>query len=258
MAPDLLQLPLGGNLRPRGAGRKTAGLALALNRDCNRRWNPRLKNLRQNLMKRAVLTILLCTLMAVTLFAETAIVSQDWVRLRNAPDGKAKAIGLVYGNDAYPVLKTEGGWVQLRTSKGQVGWVPADKLIIDGKALTSSKGPTKDLAKATSLQRRGYRANAQAELKDIADDNPGTFEQYEAIRHLLYYYPVSTLPEPRNGQIHPAGALAAAKLADIIIKCANQTPRPPPERFWQLEYVKAGFTPRWGAFPTEFPRSSCP
>lgn len=209
-------------------------------------------------MKRAALTILLGTLMAATLFAETAIVSEGWVRLRNAPDGKAKAVGLLYGNDAYPVLKTEGGWVQLRTSKGQVGWVSADKLIIDGRPLSSSKDRTSILAKATSLQRRGYRADAQGKLRKIADDHPGTFEQYEAIRHLLYYYPVSTLPEPRNGQVHPAGALAAAKLADIIIKCANQTLKPPPERFWQLEYIMAGFTPRSGDFPTESPRSICP
>ena len=250
MASELLRLAMGGicafsaergwNICPRGS--RTHDLS------CQTGWNE---------MKRATLTLLFL-MMAATLFAETAIITDGWVKLRSAPGEKAKAVGLLYGNDAYPVLKTKDEWVQVRTSKGQVGWVPAAKLIVNGKPFNSSPGRTETLAKATSLQRRGYRADAQAALQDIASDHPETFEQYEAIRHLLYYFPVSMLPEPENRQVHPAGALAAGRLADIIIKCANFTPKPPPDRFWQVEYVMAGITPRWGVVPIEVPHSSCP
>ena len=197
-------------------------------------------------MKRTALTVLLWMTMTAALWAETAIITEGWVQLRTEPGLKGKAVGLLYGNDAYPMLKRQDDWVQVRTSKGQVGWVPAAKLIVDGKPLVSSSERTDSLAKATSLQRRGYRANAQSALGSIASSNPETFEQYEALRHLLYYYPISTLPKPENGQVHPSGALAAGRLAERVIKCANFTPKPPPDRFWQVEYVLAGFTPRWG------------
>lgn len=209
-------------------------------------------------MKTITLSAIFIVMMAATVLAETAIITEGWVRLRSGPGAKAKAVGLLYGNDAYPILKRKGGWVQVRTKKGQLGWVPAKKLIVDGRPMLSGPGRKKSLAKATSLQRRGYRMDAQDALQSIADNEDGTFEQYEAIRHLLYYFPVSMLPEPEGGRVHPAGALAAGRLADIIVKCANYTPRPPPKRFWQLEYLMAGFTPRSGAFPAEFPRSNCP
>lgn len=204
-----------------------------------------------------LLAILLAAIWAATLWAETVIITEGWVKLRATPGIKGKAVGLLFGNDAYPVLERKGEWVRLRTSKGQVGWVPAAKLIVNGEVPASSPARTDALDAATALQRRGFRANAQASLQGIASDHPDTYEQYEALRHLLYYYPVSMLPKPENGQVHPAGALAARALADIIIKCANFTPKPPPDRFWQVEYVLAGITPRWGAVPTEAPRSSC-
>ena len=209
-------------------------------------------------MKRTALIALFCVVMASALVAETAIVTEGWIRLRSAPGKNAKAIGLLYGNDAYPVLKKKDGWVQVRTAKGQVGWVPEDKLVRAGKSLKSSASPRQSLARAIALQRRGFRKEAQQALRDIADDFPGTIEQYEAIRHLLFYFPVSMLPEPINGRVHPASVMAAERLEDILVDCAGYTPRPPPRRFWQLEYVLAGFTPRSGAFPTEFPRSNCP
>jgi hypothetical protein len=213
---------------------------------------------RYTAMNKIALTGLLCFLLAATALAETAIITESWVRLRNAPNAEAKAIGIVYGNDAYPVLEQEEGWVQVETAAGTVGWVEQDKLILDGTPPEASPERTAELAEATALQRRGFREDAEMSLADIVESYPDTLERYEAIRHLLYYFPVSMLPKPLDGQVHPAGALAAGRLAGVIVKCATAEKEPLPDRFWQYEYLKDGFKPHSDDLPTESPRSSCP
>ncbi len=60
------------------------------------------------------------------LTGETVEIRKSWTQIRSAPDLNARAIGLAFGNDKYPVTGKEGDWVRVRLSKNRDGWIPAE------------------------------------------------------------------------------------------------------------------------------------
>ncbi|MCZ6533633.1 MAG: SH3 domain-containing protein [SAR324 cluster bacterium] len=210
------------------------------------------------------LACLIWLLMASAAWAEIAIVTESWLRLRSAPDKAAKAIGLVYGNDVYPVLKKEEAWVQLRTPQGQVGWVEARSVeLTEQQATTADPERGKALNQAAILQRQGYRDKAAAGLAAVAESYPDTYEQHEAVRHLLYYYPISTLVKPSSEQVHPASVRAARKIAPVVVDCAKRGVKPKWKKPWlmkaseEMEDGGSGAKPPQADAATKSRRSNC-
>lgn len=60
------------------------------------------------------------------LTGDTIEIRKSWTQIRSAPDINARAIGLAFGNDKYPVTGKEGDWVRVRFSRNRDGWIPAD------------------------------------------------------------------------------------------------------------------------------------
>lgn len=60
------------------------------------------------------------------LTGETVEIRKSWTQIRSAPDFNARAIGLAFGNDKYPVTGKEGDWVRVRVSRNRDGWIPAE------------------------------------------------------------------------------------------------------------------------------------
>ncbi len=151
--------------------------------------------------------------------AQTAVITGQWVQVRATPAATAKAIALVYGNDAFTVLEKQEAWVRIHTTAGQFGWIPQEIVVEPGAPSTPE---AKALAKATALQRQGYRKEAEQGLLDILTRYQGNVESYEALRHLLYYYPVGTLPRAWLGQL-PEGI--SQKAREICRQILAQTGR---------------------------------
>ena len=143
------------------------------------------------------LACLIWLLTASAAWAESAIVTESWLRLRNAPDKAGKAIGLVYGNDVYPVLKKEAAWVQLRTPQGQVGWVEAGGVeLTEQQAAAADPERGKALNQAAILQRQGHRDKAAAGLAAVAGMlAAGMFEyNFGDSEFLMLFLVLITLP----------------------------------------------------------------
>ncbi|MCZ6472152.1 MAG: SH3 domain-containing protein [SAR324 cluster bacterium] len=214
--------------------------------------------------EKLALACLIWLLMASAAWAEIAIVTESWLRLRSAPDKAAKAIGLVYGNDVYPVLKKEEAWVQLRTPQGQVGWVEARSVeLTEQQDTTADPERGKALNQAAILQRQGYRDKAATGLAAVAESYPDTYEQHEAVRHLLYYYPISTLVKPSSEQVHPASVRAARKIAPVVVDCAKRGVKPKWKKPWlmkaseEMEDGGSGAKPPQADAATKSRRSNC-
>lgn len=60
------------------------------------------------------------------LTGDTIEIRKSWTQIRSAPDFNARAIGLAFGNDKYPVTGKEGDWVRVRMSRNRDGWIPAE------------------------------------------------------------------------------------------------------------------------------------
>ena len=60
------------------------------------------------------------------LTGDTIEIRKSWTQIRSAPDFNARAIGLAFGNDKYPVTGKEGDWVRVRISRNRDGWIPAE------------------------------------------------------------------------------------------------------------------------------------
>ncbi len=76
---------------------------------------------------------------------------------------------------------------------------------------------------------------AASGLAAVAESFPDTYEQHEAVRHLLYYYPISTLIKPSSDQVHPASVLAARKVAPIVVDCAKRGVKPKWKKPWLMK-----------------------
>ncbi|MEE8435448.1 MAG: hypothetical protein V3S64_11730, partial [bacterium] len=56
---------------------------------------------------------------------EVVVVRRSWAKIRRAPRENSRAIALVYGNDTFQVVNTDGEWVQVRFGRNNrhKGWL---------------------------------------------------------------------------------------------------------------------------------------
>jgi hypothetical protein len=89
---------------------------------------------------------LLGLLLAGTAFADTITVSAPWTQVRRTPSLEGRAIDVVYGNDSFEVLESQGGWVKIRTARKVVGWIPTSPAEQAARktAPAETKAPAKD------------------------------------------------------------------------------------------------------------------
>lgn len=61
---------------------------------------------------------------------EMVVVRRRWAKIRRAPRENSRSIALVYGNDTFQVVNTEGEWVQVRFGRNNrhKGWLPLSDL----------------------------------------------------------------------------------------------------------------------------------
>jgi hypothetical protein len=94
--------------------------------------------------KRIPLTLIICLLMVIVslLLAETLTVKVQSTSLRNTPKFYAQAVQPLNAGEKLEKIAAQGGWLQVRTSGGVVGWVhssavevPKFDLMASGKGL---------------------------------------------------------------------------------------------------------------------------
>ena len=144
--------------------------------------------------------------------AESVNVIKPWVKVLAAPKTSAKPVALAYGNDNYEVIEDQGGWVKIRTRHKAAGWVSKDDVhaVVDPIAARS-------LAFALELKNAGKEREARAKLFEVVTRFPGTFQSYEATRHLLTWHNVGQLPEPQDRKIAPKDKREAERLASWMM-----------------------------------------
>ena len=134
-------------------------------------------------------------------FAGTVTISRSFARIREKPSSAAKPIDLAYGNDVFTVLGKKDGWYQIRTKQDRVGWVAENHVIAGEEGRAFLRPQTKTLVSAKMFQRLGYRSQARIKLREIMRFYPDTYEYYEAVRHMLFYYKIGNLPRPQGTEI---------------------------------------------------------
>jgi len=181
------------------------------------------------------------------------IVRASWASLRATPGPKGKAIGIVFGNDAFPMLDRRKGWVRIRLGDHRVAWL-SDKALADAplpppatiaeaqvaslpdveRTGVEGAGATKGrlqmpqpppspsrqkIERARGLQATGRRNEARELYLDILLRDPGTTAFYQAMRGMNFYYPLGEFPKVHNDRVPPQEmALAEAKLGELFIR----------------------------------------
>ena len=168
-------------------------------------------------MKRLAVFFPLLLIWATAVYGEPVMVVKSWAKIHQGPAAHTKPIALAFGNETLEVTERKGEWLRVRTGKGQVGWIAAANVLGGSKRRKLLHDEAKALAHATALQRLGYRDRAREKLLEIVLRYPDTLEFYEAVRHLLFYYPVGKLSKPKGEKLSRAERDAANELADAVL-----------------------------------------
>ncbi len=166
---------------------------------------------------RGLFIFLLSLALSGAAWGESVTIHKGFAKVREKPSVKARPIDLVYGNDAMEVLEKTKGWFQVRTTAGRVGWISEHDLLSGLDSRAFARPATKALMKATLLQRLGYRKQARRKLVQVIRRYPGTYEYYEAVRHMLYYHPAGKLAKPETTEVGEEALARAGKLAVAIL-----------------------------------------
>lgn len=101
--------------------------------------------------------------LAVLLIAETVVVKVQTTSLRKDPKFYAAAIAALKAGDSLEKLSSQGGWVQVKTSAGVVGWVHSSAVETKKFNLMSVGGTMKTQASANEVALAGKGFNKQVE-----------------------------------------------------------------------------------------------
>lgn len=101
--------------------------------------------------------------LAAWLIAETVVVKVQTTSLRKDPKFYAAAIAALKAGDALEKLSSQGGWVQVKTSSGVVGWVHSSAVETKKFNLMSVGGTMKTQASANEVALAGKGFNKQVE-----------------------------------------------------------------------------------------------
>lgn len=145
--------------------------------------------------------------------AEQVEITASFSQVRSEPDRKARAVGLVYGNDTVTVLAREGDWVRVQVSAALAGWVP--RSAVESVAMVVDRDrPASDLVRVSLNRARGLRASGYSQeardiLMQLLREQRGTRTYYEAARYLNLFHRVGDLPAPDSD----SGPVSEALLA---------------------------------------------
>lgn len=101
--------------------------------------------------------------LAALLIAETVVVRVQTTSLRKDPKFYAAAVAALKAGDSLEKLSAQGGWVQVKTSAGVVGWVHSSAVETKKFSLMSVGGTMKTQASASEVALAGKGFNKQVE-----------------------------------------------------------------------------------------------
>ena len=89
--------------------------------------------MRKRIAAALLLTVMLCSLLAVTAFAATyGTVVGGWLRLRANPSYDATVIASYPNGSVVTILSQSGGWARVMTGDYRLGYMDQRYLYIDG------------------------------------------------------------------------------------------------------------------------------
>ena len=109
------------------------------------------------------LTISLLILIVSLLVAETLTVKVQSTSLRNTPKFYAPTVQSVNAGEKLEKISAQGGWIQVRTSGGVVGWVHSSAVDVPKFDLLASNKGLKTQASASEVALAGKGFNKQVE-----------------------------------------------------------------------------------------------
>jgi len=109
------------------------------------------------------MTISLLILIVSLLVAETLTVKVQSTSLRNSPKFYAAAVQSLSAGEKVEKISAQGGWIQVKTSAGVVGWVHSSAVEVPKFDLLASNKRLKTQASASEVALAGKGFNKQVE-----------------------------------------------------------------------------------------------
>jgi len=161
------------------------------------------KNLEEVKVKRLIprtLAIGLFTLVICLLAAETLIVKVQSTSLRKSPKFYAPGLLALGAGDRIEKISSQEGWIQVRTSRGVVGWVHSSAVQVQKFDLMAMDKGLKTQASASEVALAGKGFNKQVEESYRAKHGEVSFAWVD--RMLLIKMPASRVEEfMRQGKL---------------------------------------------------------
>ncbi len=120
--------------------------------------------------------------------AETFTVAVDALNVRKEADLSSKRIELIHKNETYTVLKTNGNWVQISLTGGQVGWVYAFHGNLNAASGSSQENPS---AKQVTVLSDGTNIREAATTSSQVVHRANAGEQFAIIKEAGDWYEVT-------------------------------------------------------------------
>lgn len=169
-------------------------------------------------MKSIYILISLLALTWAAAGAESVIVYENSAQLRAQPKADAKVVGLVYGGDKLESLEARKGWIRVKSSLNQVGWLSRKVADLANNVSARPEEPRVKLLIAGNRHQRLARIpEARMAFVEVLLRYPNTYEAYIAVQNLLRYHRVATLPKPKSGHVSDAQNDQARKIGGIVL-----------------------------------------
>lgn len=154
-------------------------------------------------VKRPILSTLAVSLLVIVfclLAAETLIVKVQSTSLRKSPKFYAPALLTLGAGEKIEKISSQEGWIQVRTSKGAVGWVHSSAVQVQKFDLLAMDKGLKTQASASEVALAGKGFNKQVEESYRAKHGEVSFVWVDKM--LLIKIPASQVEEfMREGKL---------------------------------------------------------